>query len=229
MKTNSLFKAMLIFSICISILFMNTVPVFAEENMESIQEDGGYIDVNAPKTAYVFLGDSRCVGMDKFAHITNLPNVFVIARVGKGYDWLEKTALAELQALKMTTTYDKYVVICNLGVNDLGNINKYVSILPAFYAEDTVLYWVSVNPTIDSLSHVKCQTIEGFNATMQQFIPVTNWIDTYTYLVTDGFKAKDGVHYDADTYNKLFYYMMSQVMTLEYAKENPQPQNDSQQ
>ena len=190
--------------------FANTV------DSDTIAQTGGYIDTTVPKTAYIFLGDSRFVGMNIYAHITNFPDVFVVAEVAKGYDWLDKVALNEIQKIKDTTDYDKYIIICNMGVNDLGNINKYISILPRLYAEDTDLYWVSVNPTIDSLTRVKCSSIENFNITLKQYIPEMNWIDTYTYLQTTGFKARDGLHYDSETYGKLFYYIMSYVITMEY-------------
>ena len=221
---------MLICFLSVSILFLSvSQDCLAVEQIETEEnQEVGYIDATTLNTAYVFLGDSRFVGMEKYAQGLGLPNIYVIAKVAKGYNWLEQNALAELQQLKDSTDYDKYIVICNLGVNDLGNLNKYISILPRFYAEDTDLYWMSVNPTIDSLSTVKCGKIEEFNNTLKQYIPATNWIDTYTYLTLNGFKSRDGVHYDSDTYNMIFYYTMSYVLTVEFLKTFPMVIPDSQ-
>ncbi len=217
MYIKGLMKRMFFLMLIFYLFFLFTIPVYCAEN------DGVNSNVVVPtttinnqiNTAYVFLGDSRFVGMDKTVHLALLPDVYVIAKVGQGYDWLESNALPALNNLKATTNYDRYIVICNLGVNDLGNVNKYINILPALTDENTKLYWDSVNPTVDSSALVKCANIEQFNATLHQYIPNTNWIDTYTYLQVSGFNAHDGVHYDSATYTKLFYYMMTYVANME--------------
>ena len=214
--------------LCVSILFMNvtTLTCYAEELTEettNIEQTGGYIDPNAPKVAYIFIGDSRTVGMNNYVHVDALPNVYVIAKVAKGYDWLVQSAIPELNMIKQTTNYDKYIVICNLGVNDLGNISNYIATLPQLMAEDTRLYWVSVNPTIDNLTRVQCSSIELFNAQLQPYFQDMNWIDTYSCLKQVGFKARDGLHYDADTYTLIFSLIMQSVVMNEYVRENPMP------
>lgn len=180
------------------------------------------------KTAYVFIGDSRFEGMRQAAHMSIVPDVYVIAKSSKGYTWLMSSAIPQLALLEQTTDYDKYIVICNLGINDLGNLNKYISAIPELQAYATELYWVAINPTIDSKTRVKCRSIENFNNTLKLYFPYVTWIDTYTYLLTDGFNSADGLHYDSATYNKLYYYIMSYVINAEFAKDFPTVPNASQ-
>lgn len=223
MKEKHLFFKILLFIISISFMSMLTTVSCVDFKNKNLANKGNYSDTSTTKTTktcYIFLGDSRFVGMNNAVNITRLPNFYVVANVSQGYKWLEETALDEINNIKDNTNYDKYIIICNLGVNDLGNINKYIDILPLFYEDNTVLYWVSVNPTIDKLATVKCHNIEVFNEKLKKVIPETYWIDTYNYLITDGFKSNDGVHYDNETYTKLFFHIMSYVTNMEYAHNN---------
>ena len=113
-------------------------------------------------------------------------------------------------------------------IKDLGNLNKYISAIPELQSYATELYWVAINTTIDSKTRVKCRSIENFNNTLKLYFPYVTWIDTYTYLLADGFNSADGLHYDSATYNKLYYYIMSYVINAEFAKDFPTVPNASQ-
>lgn len=168
-----------------------------------------YIPANAdeletiytPTTGVIYIGDSRTVGLNNVIGMSNLPDTYVIAKVGKGYNWFVKTGGTELQQIKAKHPHDNWVYIFNLGVNDLGNLEKYEILIDNLEAEATV-YTVSVNPTVDSKTRVKCSSIETFNAGLQEV--ADNYVDTYSYLKENGFTANDGLHYNKATYQTIY-------------------------
>ena len=48
----------------------------------------------------IFIGDSRTVGLNKAVDIEAEDRQFVVAKVGKGYDWFIKSALPEIKEIK---------------------------------------------------------------------------------------------------------------------------------
>lgn len=77
----------------------------------------------AESTGIIFIGDSRTVGMSKSVAIED--NVFFVAKVGQGYDWFCSTAIDAAEDIINSNDCDNWVIITNLGVNDLGNVEKY--------------------------------------------------------------------------------------------------------
>ena len=159
------------------------------------------LNTYTPTTGVVYIGDSRTVGLNNVIGMSDLPDTYVIAKVGKGYNWYVKTGSTELQQIKAEHPHDNWIYIFNLGVNDLGNLEKYKVLIDDLEAEATV-YTVSVNPTVDSKTKVKCSSIETFNAGLQTV--ADNYVDTYTYLQNNGFVANDGLHYNKATYQTIY-------------------------
>ena len=187
MRVKSILKSMAI--TIIATLFIH-IPAQAEE-----------LNTYTPTTGIVYIGDSRTVGLNNVIGMSNLPDTYVIAKVGKGYNWYIKTGSVELQKIKAENPHDNWVYIFNLGVNDLGNLEKYKALIDDLEEEATV-YTVSVNPTVDSKTKVKCSSIETFNAGLQTV--ADNYIDTYSYLKENGFTASDGLHYNKVTYQTIY-------------------------
>ena len=159
------------------------------------------LNTYTPTTGVVYIGDSRTVGLNNVIGMSDLPDTYVIAKVGTGYNWYVKTGNTELQQIKAEHPHDNWIYIFNLGVNDLGNLEKYKVLIDDLEAEATV-YTVSVNPTVDSKTKVKCSSIETFNAGLQTV--ADNYVDTYTYLQNNGFVANDGLHYNKATYQTIY-------------------------
>ncbi len=181
-------------------LLLINKPIYAEE-----------LNTYTPTTGIVYIGDSRTVGLNNVIGMSNLPDTYVIAKVGKGYNWYIKTGGTELQQIKAKHPHDNWVYIFNLGVNDLGHLEKYKGLIDNLEAEATV-YTVSVNPTVDSKTRVKCSSIEKFNSGLASV--ADNYIDTYSYLKANGFTANDGLHYNKDTYQVIY------TLIWQYIREN---------
>lgn len=178
--------------------------------------------VHIPDYPIHFIGDSRTVGLEYAlnSYGYSLEHHSFTAKVGQGYSWFSRqTALTQLPPS---------ILIINLGVNDLGNVNRYQE-LYTMYADtcwkDSAIYIVSVNPCCSPCTSVSNQQIQDFNTSMQEWITDYNaenvsaraetlpirYIDTYEYLTANGFSSSDGLHYSADTYCRIYDYILSQI------------------
>lgn len=154
------------------------------------------------KTGYIFIGDSRFVGMDTHCNISNSDDKFVIAKVSEGHKYLVDVAMHEAYSIikdNTDITHWKYI-IC-LGINDLHNIDKYVETYNTI-KDNIDLVIVSVNP-VAYHSTISNEDIEGFNSKLQE-IEGVQYIDTYSGLVDYGFGTVDGIHYTGDTYEYIY-------------------------
>ncbi|WP_395016939.1 hypothetical protein [Robinsoniella peoriensis] len=163
---------------------------------------------------YVFVGDSRTVGMENVIGSKD-GNAQYIAKVGEGYNWLMSSGLTQL---KKKLDFNPYVkVVFNLGVNDCASntVLQYINVYQELIASypNTKFYMMSVNPVNDKVASsvgylIKNKHITPFNMQLKAAFP-NLYIDTYTYLKTNGFGTADGVHYDNDTYQAIYDYTMS--------------------
>ena len=163
-------------------------------------------DIKEPLT--IFVGDSRTVGLKSAANDTSI----YIAKVGEGYNWYKESA-EKLLVDTLNENADKNItVIFNLGVNDLDNAGKYagaVNRLSSEYPSVTFKY-LSVNPVEETT--VTNIDIEKFNSTLQVMLDRNiGYIDSYTYLLADGFSTSDGLHYTDSTYKKIYDFTRSEI------------------
>lgn len=159
----------------------------------------------------LYSGDSRTEGM-KLA-LGESSTLKFICKPGTGYKWLKDTAVGKIKSIVKENP--NTIVIFAFGVNDLPNIDYYTKLYKKFADETKANIWyMSVNPVdssvqgpYDSVDNTK---IEAFNAKLKSFAG-SRYIDTYNYLLTDGFTAPDSLHYDNDTYKKIHEYCLSAV------------------
>lgn len=152
--------------------------------------------VTKPKyTEYLFVGDSRNVGLD--ACVSGISSK---AKVGAKVDYLQSI-------LSDVTKTRKKNVIFNFGVNDLGNINKYITVyksLPKDFIKNNNVIIMSVNPTDGSKYGSWNTDIDKFNAKMKKNLPSgVKYLDTNSTLKKEGFSTRDGVHYKEVTYKRI--------------------------
>ena len=151
---------------------------------------------------FVFVGDSRTVGMGQVCHLTT------IAEVGVGYSFLQAhyDEILELSGKN---------IVFNLGVNDLSHVNEYIEFfqrLPEEFCFDNHLYVVSVNPTSGAYSSMNGD-IDYFNVQLSDSLPSTiKWIDTCSFLRDAGFGTTDGLHYNRQTYETIATMIYNDVM-----------------
>jgi hypothetical protein len=186
--------------------------------MTDCEVDGYYLDANGKKTvktvkgSYIFLGDSRMVGMQS---AVGSSGVHYIAKVSMGYSWLNATAGPALKSY-LNANPDLKVVLA-LGINDLGNIQSYITYYQGLIEKypTTSFYILAVNPVDEKTEaahgySIKNSQITQFNKKLKAAFG-SAYLDSYTYLKNQGIKTVDGLHYQADTYMVLFNYIVDQT------------------
>ncbi len=79
--------------------------------------------INESSTGYIYIGDSRFAGMQ--AVMPENENTFVVAEVGKGVSWFCSAGYEAIQKIRKENDYEDWVYILNLGVNDIGNVERW--------------------------------------------------------------------------------------------------------
>ena len=104
------------------------------------------------------------------------------------------------------------------GVNDLGNIQKYISYYTKLIKKypKTRFYIDSVNPVDEKTeaSHgysVRNAQIVSFNKKMRAGVGKNRFLNTYSYLTENGFETSDGVHYTLEDYSGLYSYIIGLI------------------
>ncbi len=156
---------------------------------------------------FIFVGDSRYVGMSMYAEDEDV----FIAKNGMAYSYLKE----QIPTIKKRATRTSAVII-GLGVNDakycdpqdyIDTVNKLAEDLPC-----TVCYML-VNPVDEEKERahgysVTNRHINTFNNALKKGLSDdVIIIDTNSYLKEEGFKTEDGLHYDNNTYKLIYDYI----------------------
>lgn len=173
------------------------VPTVAPAAAEAVQTP---VKVVTAPAGVLIIGDSRCVMM---RDAVGGGGCSWICKEAKGYNWLESTAIA--QADESIGKGTKVVIA--LGVNDVGNVNNYASLInykaAEWAARGAKTYYVSVNPVSEN-PYVTEEQVQYFNSTLVNQLVGIRWIDTHSYLVASGYRLVDGMHYDDETSIRVF-------------------------
>lgn len=183
--------------------------------------DGNYLGPNGKRLAEkqiesrhkIFCGDSRTMQLKKAVGSSETSYVY---KYGRGYNWFVNEGILELK--KLLLVYPQSDVILNFGVNDLGNISKYIQIYQELINTypKAHFYVMAVNP-VDDVKYpslvqrnktTKLVTI--FNSLLKSAFPDC-YIDTYSYLESSGYETLDGCHYTTATYLKIYHYTLSEI------------------
>lgn len=156
----------------------------------------------------IFVGDSRMVQMHEAMGNTG---VLYIAENAKGYDWFVEKAIPQIDSACGKGSK----IVINLGVNDTGNADKYVAMVNAkaieWKAKGAKVYYALVNPVWDNPYTSEDQVIRINNKLVSGLAGV-NIIDTHTFLVNNGYRLVDGLHYDGPTYASLYSFILSNIL-----------------
>lgn len=170
------------------------------------------------KDSTYFVGDSRTVGVCTSASIcngtTSCDTNSCLALNGSGSSWLS-------QNLTKINNVNAHNIVINLGVNDLtGNpntetlaqtyFNYYESI--AKNNPNKIIYITSVGPVGNG--SVSKTSVESFNTNIKKLIDKANrsnleYLNTYSTIQYD--IGSDGIHYNNDTYKRIYDYVMGEI------------------
>ena len=150
----------------------------------------------------VFIGDSMTVGMQMY--VGGDENEYWSAKNSMGYSWMADSGVPEVEGLIEEGTD----VVILMGVNDLGNVGRYVDYMNRKAEEwrerGARTFFVSVTPVVDSRSpNAKNSRIENFNAYAQDNLRGVHYIDAYS-RIRNSFGSPDGIHFDGSTYRAIY-------------------------
>ena len=156
----------------------------------------------------IMVGDSRCVQMQK---AVSGGGCAWVCENSKGYDWFVETAMPRIDA----AVTDGTKIVINLGVNDPGNVKKYAELVNTKAAEwsqkGATVYFASVNPVWEN-PYTTQEQVETFNATIPTLLSAgIGFIDTHSWLITNGYRLVDGIHYDDPTYINIYNVIMGSI------------------
>ncbi|BBF43607.1 hypothetical protein lbkm_2295 [Lachnospiraceae bacterium KM106-2] len=163
---------------------------------------------------YVFVGDSRYVGMSENAEDKDV----FISKANMGYSYLME------QMTEIRKECDsKTALIIGLGVNDIKYSRKnYMNTINKMAKNmDCQIYYMLVNPVDEKKEKkkgykIKNREIDDFNKKMQEGLSEkVTIIDTNTHLKDIGYETVDGLHYTENTYRDIYDYIKEQV-DIEY-------------
>ena len=155
----------------------------------------------------IMVGDSRCVQMQE---AVGGGGCSWICENSKEYTWFVEKAIPR---------FDEYVgngtkVVINMGVNDPEHYRSYAEVVNAKAAEwaarGAKTYFVSVNPVWENL-YTTQEQVDTFNANVPGMLSGVTWIDTSSWLTTNGYRLLDGLHYDEPTYVNIFNLIMGSL------------------
>ncbi len=165
---------------------------------------------NSTYNKVILIGDSRFYGQSNYK-FENSKTTY-IAKSGEGLKFL-KNSNSKIKSYDSDST----AFVINLGVNDLYNVNNYISYINSLALSlKGDVYYLSVNP-VDEVKEsyngysVKNSTINDFNSKMKNDLKNVTYLDSNSYLKSNGFDTVDGVHYTKDTYQKIYNFIASKV------------------
>lgn len=149
---------------------------------------------------WFWVGDSRTVGLSRSVPID------CVAVVGAGIG-LFRNNYDQICQIR-----DKTVII-NLGVNDLdsGAYLRLYNGLPDEFLDNNKVIFMSVNPCDGGYSYLNSR-IEAFNNDMRDGLDSRiTFLDSYTYLMWNGYSTVDGLHYTSDTYINIYNFVYDSI------------------
>ena len=178
-----------------------------------------------------FVGDSRMVDTKRALGGSVPSNVQFVAKGQQGLSWFKSTGYRELlRAVSKRPRTTRKAVVVNLGVNDLSNVDAYITYMSAVAKNlkryNCKMYYLSVNPVNTAMiqrvgaSYRTQAQVTLFNAKIYRNLcygrnKTFTYINTCTNLQTKGWISNrynagihDGLHYSNATYLKIFDYCM---------------------
>ena len=200
----------------------NSINKKEEEEKNNLQNSFDSIDNTNVKTngKYIFLGDSRTVGIELIGK--NDPGVYFVCKGGMGYHWFINTAIDEVNKL---LNEDGYTIFFNLGINGTvktssidmtqaaGYVSKIKELANGAWSKHKIVI-VSLFPVDDA--HNKYQLNDAgaviFNKYMKE--QLGNYSNNISYCdayngITDksAFNTGDGLHFAPAGYKIIYNYV----------------------
>ena len=179
-------------------------PTEVQQAVEATDYEYTLPRIDSEFEEWFWVGDSRTVGLSYSVAIDN------IAKVGAGIG-LFRNNYDQICQIRNKT------VIINLGVNDLdsGAYLRLYNSLPDEFLDNNKVIFLSVNPCDCGYSYLNSR-IEAFNNAMRDGLDSRiTFLDSYTYLMWNGYGTTDGLHYTSNTYIDIYNFVYDSIFLPE--------------
>ena len=171
----------------------------------------------------IFVGDSRTLGMrDALHRAGRTDDDIFIGKVGEGVSWFIEEGMSEMD--DAIEEYPDLPVVFNLGVNDPTEIDDYIVTYWDCIRNhpDTDFYILSVNPIDEEfllesetaveevLDMINNLNIAKLNLRLKDEF-TRRYLDSASFLKSDGFETVDGLHFNTKTYLKIHDFVVNEL------------------
>ncbi|MBQ4175953.1 MAG: SGNH/GDSL hydrolase family protein [Lachnospiraceae bacterium] len=171
----------------------------------------------------IFVGDSRTLGMrDALHRAGRTDDDIFIGKVGEGVRWFIEEGMSEMD--DAIEEYPDLPVVFNLGVNDPTEIDDYIVTYWDCIRNhpDTDFYILSVNPIDEEfllesetaveevLDMINNLNIAKLNLRLKEEF-TRRYLDSASFLKSDGFETVDGLHFNTKTYLKIHDFVVNEL------------------
>lgn len=171
----------------------------------------------------IWVGDSRTLGLQNALGKTNRSDQdLFVGKVGEGIHWFRDEGMGQLH--DMIEAYPGLPVVLNFGVNDPDLVNEYVVTYWDLIRSwpDTDFYILSVNPLDEEFliedgmvneavfATVNSLNVARMNVKLKEEF-ASRYIDTASFLKSNGFDTVDGLHFTRDTYLKIHDFVVNEL------------------
>ncbi len=175
------------------------------------------------KHQIIWVGDSRTLGLRDALHKTErVDDDIFVGKVGEGVHWFQDEGIPELdEAIRANP---RLPVVMNLGVNDPQLVDEYIEtywdVIKAY--PDTSFYILSVNPLDEEVlledglveeavfEDINSLNVARMNVRLKEEFE-SRYIDSASYLKSDGFDTVDGLHFSTETYLKIHDFVVKEL------------------
>ena len=171
----------------------------------------------------IFVGESRTLGMrDALHRAGRTDDDIFIGKVGEGVRWFIEEGMSEMD--DAIEEYPDLPVVFNLGVNDPTEIDDYIVTYWDCIRNhpDTDFYILSVNPIDEEfllesetaveevLDMINNLNIAKLNLRLKDEF-TRRYLDSASFLKSDGFETVDGLHFNTKTYLKIHDFVVNEL------------------
>ncbi len=197
------------------------IDVLTSESQSLPGEDDSSWSVKTHQIIWV--GDSRTLGLRDALHKTErADNDIFVGKVGEGVHWFQEEGISEMdEAIRANPDLP---VVMNLGVNDPQLVDEYIEtyweVIKAY--PDTSFYILSVNPLDEEFlledglvedavfEDINSLNVARMNVRLKEEF-ASRYIDSASYLKSDGFDTVDGLHFSTETYLKIHDFVVKEL------------------
>ena len=162
---------------------------------------------------YIFIGDSRTVGMNLALGNSKPSNVYIVAKNSMGYNWLVNSAISEVNKILNNNPNKRFYIYSNLGINDYtyqtSYANKLNELANGSWSKHKVVF-ISVNPYAGNGYPNENKKVTNFNNNQKSKLNNVYYCDTYNGIGQSNFSCGwDCIHYNNSTYLKIYNYVIN--------------------